>query len=237
MDVETLGPLRARRIVVQPEKRTNSSLTVVLMHGFGAPGDDLAGLAGVLGAPPGTTLIFPEALHDLEDLVGMPVYGDARAWWPIDMRRLELAMARGEMRDLTRDEPEGLAEARAAVVAMLDELDVMPGRLVLGGFSQGAMLATDVTLRDPRPLAGLVILSGTLLAEDVWRPLMPARKGLRVFQSHGTSDPILPYLVAERLRDALASAGLEVAFQSFDDGHGIPPDVLRGLSSFLAGID
>jgi phospholipase/carboxylesterase len=113
----------------------------------------------------------------------------------------------------------------------------MPGRLVLGGFSQGAMLATDITLRDPRPLAGLVILSGTLLAEDVWRPLMPARKGLRVFQSHGTSDPILPYVIAERLRDALAAAGLDVAFQSFDDGHGIPPDVLRGLSSFLAGID
>jgi phospholipase/carboxylesterase len=237
MDVLRVGPLRVRRVVVEPEKTTKSSLTVVLNHGFGAPADDLVGLAEAGFAPPGTTLIFPEAPHAVSDLLPLPFFGDARAWWPIDVARLELAIARGEMRDLTRERPDGLPEARAALVAMLDALDVAPGRLVLGGFSQGAMLATDVALRDLRPLAGLVILSGTLIAEDEWVPRMASRAGLRVLQSHGRADPLLPYAIAERLRDALVSAGLLVRFSSFDDGHGIPPSVLDDLADFLRSIE
>jgi phospholipase/carboxylesterase len=65
---------------------------------------------------------------------------------------------------------------------------------------------------------------------------MRARAGLRVFQSHGSRDPLLPYELAERLRDALRDAGLDVTFAAFDDGHGIPPDVLRELTSFLRSI-
>jgi phospholipase/carboxylesterase len=236
MDVSRVGPLRVRRVTLEPEKTTKSSLTVVLMHGFGAPGDDLVGLADALGAPPGTSLVFPEAPHRIADLVPLPVFGDARAWWMIDMERMQLAIARGEMRDLTREKPEGLVEARGQVNAMLDALDVPPGRLVLGGFSQGAMLATDVALHSDRPLAGLVVLSGTLLSEDVWLPRMPSRAGLEVLQSHGTVDPILPYVLASRLRDELTAAGLGVRFSSFVGGHGIAPSVLEDLSDFLAAI-
>lgn len=60
----------------------------------------------------------------------------------------------------------------------------------LGGFSHGVMLATDVALMEPSiELSGLILLSGTLLAEKRWTLAMPARKGLRVLQSHGTHDP------------------------------------------------
>lgn len=241
MNVTELGPLRVRRFVVPGENPSDpegkAPLTVVLMHGFGAPGDDLAGLARAfagLGAPPGTAFVFPEAPLALGEIGGMELYADARAWWLIDMVRLQRAIARGETRDLSRDVPEGLAAAREKVLAMLDAL--APARLVLGGFSQGAMLATDVALRTERALEGLVVLSGTLLAEHEWRPLMRARAGLRVFQSHGSRDPLLPYELAERLRDALRDAGLDVTFAAFDDGHGIPPDVLRELTSFLRSI-
>lgn len=232
MDVVTIGPLRVRRLEVEPEKKTKSSLTVVLMHGLGAPGDDLVGLARGLGAPPGTTLLFPEAPHMLADFTFLSFDADARAWWHVDVERMQRAIARGEMRDLSHEKPEGLRAAREAVIAMLDALEP-DTRIVLGGFSQGAMLATDVALHDPRPLAGLVLLSGTLLAEELWRPRMATRAGLRVFQSHGTEDPILPYELAERLRDALREAGLDVQFTSFDNGHGIPPSVIRQLSGFL----
>jgi len=245
MQASSLGPLRARRVVVSGEKTSESAgksadapLTVVLMHGFGAPGDDLVGLAPALAVPPGTQIVFPEAPLALADLTPLPFFGDARAWWPLDMERIQRSIVRGEQRDLTGEVPEGLASAREKAIAMLDALvaeGTRPERIVLGGFSQGGMLAADVVLRAhaDRAFAGLVILSGTLVAESEWRPLMPKRKGLPVFQSHGTEDPLLPFAIAETLRDHLTAAGLSVTFHAFEGGHGIPPATMRALSGWL----
>jgi phospholipase/carboxylesterase len=105
---------------------------------------------------------------------------------------------------------------------------------VLGGFSQGAMLALDVALRTKRRPSGLVLLSGTYIAEREWQPLMAARKGTSVFQSHGESDPILPFAIAEKLRDALGDAGLDVEFHRFGGGHAIPPAVMSSLRTWLS---
>jgi phospholipase/carboxylesterase len=65
---------------------------------------------------------------------------------------------------------------------------------------------------------------------------MPRRKGLPVFQSHGTQDDLLPYVGAERLRDALNKSGLIVEWHSFRGGHEIPESVLRTLSVFLRTV-
>src|SRR5258708_1440240 len=110
---------------------------VVLLHGFGAPGDDLVGLWRALAAPRGTRYVFPEAPVDLG-----PAYAGGRAWWWIDIE----ARMRREMagkRDVT-EVPEGLDLVRPQVVALVEEavrlLHPPPGKVVLGGFSQGAML-------------------------------------------------------------------------------------------------
>jgi phospholipase/carboxylesterase len=241
MDAEKLGPLRARTIVKTTGTTAKNAgaapLTVVLMHGYGAPGDDLVALAGAIDAPPGTTFVFPEALLALSDRM-MPFLGDARAWWPVDIGRYERAIRQGTIEDLIKDEPEGMTAAREAVIAMLAALEEKtPGtRLVLGGFSQGSMIATDVALRTKREIAGLVILSGTLLAAKDWLPALPDRKGLPVFQSHGKDDPILPFALAQRLHRSMTEAGLAASFLSFEGGHGIPPAVLRDLGQFLRQV-
>lgn len=244
METTKLGPLTVRRIVkpgATPgnDGENSAPLVMVLCHGFGAPGDDLVALAEAIDAPPGTVLLFPEALHSLQDLLAHPLYADARAWWLIDFARLERAIALGELRDLSGEVPEGLAEARDAFGEMLDALAKKErlDRLVLGGFSQGAMLTLDVALRRPElELAGLVLLSGTMIAEHEWTPLMPARRGMPVFQSHGDSDPILPFAVAERLRDAMSKSGLEVTFEPFAGPHTIPPRALERLSTWLCAL-
>ncbi|MBX3231286.1 MAG: phospholipase [Labilithrix sp.] len=236
MSTSTLGPLTVRRFVKGAETQDKPPLHVVLLHGFGAPGDDLAGLADAIDVPPGTTLVFPEAVHALAEITGQRMYGDARAWWMIDMVRLQLAMASGLERDMSSEVPEGLAEARAAVNAMLDALakEAPDARLILGGFSQGAMLSLDVALRDPsRRLAGLVLLSGTLIAEAEWRPLLEGRRGLPVFQSHGRTDPILSYGMAERLSSVLKEGGLDVTFDPFSGPHTIPLSTLGHLSAWI----
>jgi phospholipase/carboxylesterase len=98
------------------------------------------------------------------------------------------------------------------------------------------MLSCDALLHTVRPYAGLVQLSGNLLAQPVWGPLMPKRKGLPVFQSHGTQDEILPFVGAERLRDALSQAGLAVEWHRFRGGHEILEPVVQRLGVFLTKV-
>ena len=132
---------------------------------------------------------------------------------------------------------QGLALARDRLLTFLKELPrqlpIDYKRTVIGGFSQGAMLTCDAVLHTDYPFAGLVQLSGNLLAQSVWSPLMPKRKDLPAFQSHGTLDDILAHIGAERLRDALSQSGLAVEWHSFRGGHEIPEPVLRRLSGFI----
>lgn len=208
---------------------------VVLLHGFGAPGDDLVPLAEVLEVPRGTRWLFPEAPLSLN--MG---FGDARAWWLIDMARMQADRAAGCVRDLSTEIPAGLGSARERLVALLQELPhhlpVDYQKTVIGGFSQGAMLSCDALLHTDCPFAGLVQLSGNLLAQPLWGALMPKRSGLPVFQCHGMLDEILPYAGAEHLRDALRGAGLAVEWHGFRGGHEIPESVLRALSRFLQRV-
>jgi phospholipase/carboxylesterase len=183
--------------------------------------------------PKAVRFAFPEAPVKLDIVV--PDY--ARAWWIIDMMALQDAIQRGDLDALAHEVPSGLRAARSTLSDALDELelrlDVPQGKLILGGFSQGAMLSCDLALRSERALGGLVLMSGMMLCEKEWRPLMPRRSGLPVLMSHGRSDPLLPFELATRLRDALGEAGLGVRFIPFNGGHGIADSVLTALGSFI----
>ncbi len=180
---------------------------VVLLHGFGAPGTDLVPLANFIEAPPGTRFVFIEAVHRLADLAGssMLVDPNARALWMIDMAAVERAMETGIPRDRSKDVPEGLVAARDKVNAVIDTLMERWGldssQVVLGGFSQGAMLSCDVALRRSSPFAALVLLSSTLLCEHEWTPLGASKSTMAVFQSHGANDDLLAFSLAKRVRD------------------------------------
>ena len=208
---------------------------VVLCHGFGAPGDDLVGLYGELQHMrpelARQRFIFPEAPLSLG--------AGSRAWWMIDFEGLE-RVQRGDAKALSefrKVEPAGMAAARTALRKLVDEVSAQTklpiSKIALGGFSQGAMLATDVTLRLEEGPRALGILSGTLLMEDVWRQKAKARAGLRVLQSHGTQDPLLGFAQAQALRTLLTEAGLKVEFVPFAGGHTIPLNALEKLSALL----
>jgi phospholipase/carboxylesterase len=229
MRLVKLGELAVRLAGGPDDSGGGDGPLVVLCHGFGAPGDDLVPLGQMFGAPPAVRFAFPAAP------LAPPAMGGGRAWWMIDMARLEQAMARGEHRDLRGEEPAGLAEVRGQLAAVIDGL-AGGAPVVLGGFSQGAMAACDLARRSALPLAGLVLLSPAYLAAAAWRPAMAARAGLPVFVSHGRQDPLLSFEHAELLAADLAAAGLAVDFAPFDGGHEIPPPVLGRCGGFLRGL-
>jgi len=216
-------------------------LAVVLCHGFGAGGADLMGLARpLLAADPAVTaqvaFIFPAAPLDLTEH-GMP---GGRAWWLIDLDRLINRPTPELLETFRRATPAGLAESRALLLSLVDEagkkFGLLADRFVLGGFSQGAMLTTDVALRLPRGPAALCVLSGALINEEEWRKLAAGHPPLTVLQSHGRYDSILPFPMAAALRDLLLDAGAEVDFLAFPGDHEIPPEVVERIAMLLTRL-
>src|SRR5262249_39464772 len=145
--------------------------------------------------------LFPDAPLALGDFGG-------KMWFPIDVEAIERAQSGGKSADFSAQAPAAMDEASDRVLAFLAELKVPWSRLILGGFSQGAMLAVDVALRAPQNPLGLAILSGNLIKKAAWSAAAPKRKGLRFFQSHGIADPILGLTGALALEAVLKDAGL-----------------------------
>ncbi|MCA9059214.1 MAG: hypothetical protein KDA85_11965 [Planctomycetaceae bacterium] len=237
---QTVGGLTCRMIDALPPGRTPRYL-VVLCHGFGAPGDDLVDLGGWLADADDSIrencrFVFPAAPIDLGPM-GMP---GGRAWWPINMARLAEINQTQDYDKLTTLRPEGMTEASTLLHGAIRELlardQLHEEQLILGGFSQGAMVTTDVTLTHQLHPALLVLFSGTLLCRDQWHALAAAHSGTDVIQSHGTIDPVLPFSPAEQLRDLLVESGFPVEFVPFRGQHAIPLQVLSLVAERLKGL-
>jgi phospholipase/carboxylesterase len=200
---------------------------VVLLHGFGAAGTDMLPLQRVLSVSTQVRFAFPEGPIDMSAALG----AEARAWWPIDMAARMARIERGQGRD-----PEEIpAGYEAAADLVTQEIAKRRGTspLILGGFSQGAMLALEVALRLADPPSALALLSSTLLAKtSQWERLARLHK-TPVLQSHGREDPVLPFPDAERLNSHLTDAGIAVQWLPFRGGHAIPGTVLTALSQLI----
>jgi phospholipase/carboxylesterase len=202
-------------------------IAVVICHGYGASYDDLAPLSaewiGLLGDHAGRfRFVFPDAHHSLDEL-GMPF---GRAWWPINMARLAEAVQASSFAELHNHQPPGIDEARqrlsGTIQAVKRDLRGAETPLVLGGFSQGAMLTMDTALRSELEVPHLLLqFSGTLICESQWRSSLDRLADAFVFQSHGRIDPILPYTSAVALCEMLRGAGVAVDFHSFLGPHTI----------------
>jgi phospholipase/carboxylesterase len=194
---------------------------VVFLHGYGADGADLLGLADIL-APhlPGVAFVAPDAP---ERCIGG---GFGFQWFPIpwldgsDMAVAEMGL------DAAAAGLNGFLNARLA-----DE-GLTPDRLVLIGFSQGAMIGLHVAPRRSVAVAGVVAISGRLLRPD--RLAAEAMVKPPVLLIHGDQDPVVPFADMGKAGDALVGAG----FQTFGHvmqgtGHGIAPDGLGAALQFL----
>jgi phospholipase/carboxylesterase len=197
------------------------SRCVVLLHGFGADASDLLPLADFLDPEGEWDFVFPEA--PLEVPIGPMMSG--RGWFPLSVRELQ-----GDF-DFTALRPPHIDASADLVFDMMFHLNAKT--CILGGFSQGAMIATEVALNNPEDVAGLILLSGTLLDESGWTKKAGVLQGKPVLQSHGMQDPVLPFAFAQRLMNLLKTAGADLTFVPFTGGHEIPMSVLQKTKEFL----
>lgn len=236
-----LGSLNA--VLVTPAK-TIPKYLLVLCHGFGAPGTDLLNLFDdILHYLPDNAESFaylcPEGPVDLED-AGIP---GGRAWWRLNMAQL-MQMAETNSFDQMRDTvPPDLEKARTELVKAIElaveSLQANQGAdadlpVVIGGFSQGAMITTDLTMRGlVKNQAGLIAYSGALICETDWKASTASVANLPFVQSHGTLDNILPFETGRWLNDLLRDKGLNGKLLEFEGPHTIPSEAILQTAKML----
>jgi phospholipase/carboxylesterase len=206
--------------------------TFVLLHGYGSTPEAWEPFASTIALPPRGRFVFPRGPETTVPPDG-PVGG--RAWWRLD---LASHIPPGhKVPDLSATQPPGIKHAATLVRTLLRDLAISPrGPVVLGGFSQGAMVASQVAFSSKDRLAALVLLSGTAVDEATWERELARRRGLPVFIAHGRRDEILPFEVADRLRRKMEAAGLRVTWLPFEGGHEVPQEVVVALNAFLKNL-
>jgi len=205
---------------------------VILFHGYGADAYDLQTLSDVISTKKSMNWLFPQG--PLEVPIGPGWTG--RAWWQIDMNAIQEAVNRGQPRDLSIEYPEGLKKIRSQIFEMIEKTKIPWNRIILGGFSQGAMLATDIYLHSEQSAKGLVLFSGALLCKDDWKPLVSKHKDRRFFLSHGTNDLVLSHTGAQRLETLLTQNGMKGKLLSFNGAHEIPMQAISAASEYLNSL-
>jgi phospholipase/carboxylesterase len=194
---------------------------IVLLHGYGADGNDLIGLAPVL-APlmPDAVFVAPNAPYRCD---GNPM---GFQWFPIN--RLDPASRLA-----------GTRSAAPFVDAFLDDTMAKYGldetRTVLIGFSQGTMMSLHVGLRRKLQLAGIIGFSGALSGEEELKTEIKTRPPILLV--HGDADEMLPHALTEQAATALRANGIDVAVHIAPGvGHGIDQSGLSHAARFLLHV-
>ena len=205
----------------EPHSGTTRS-AVVFLHGYGANGADLLGLADVLAEHlPDTLFVAPDAPETI------PMMPSGYQWFPIPW-----------IDNSSEEESErGLLAAADDLNAFLDALmvdeDLLPEQVVLFGFSQGTMMALHVAPRREDEVAGIVAFSGRLLRPELLKDEAVSKPP--VILIHGDADDVVPPQSLPQAAEALEEAGWKDVYAHVMKGtaHGIAPDGLQVALAFM----
>jgi len=195
---------------------------VIFLHGYGANGADLLGLADPLAEHmPDTLFLSPDAP---EDCAGAPM---GKQWFPIPWI------------DGSSEEESRMGMMRAAddLNAFLDGVmideDLLPEQVMVLGFSQGSMMALYVVPRREDAIAGIVAFSGRLLQPESLVDEALCKPPVMLI--HGDQDDVVPPQSLPEAAEALQQAGWKEVYAHIMKGtaHGIAPDGLQVALAFM----
>ena len=204
----------------------------MLFHGLGADFTDLAPLADFLDPDGEWTWIFPNGPIAVD--IGGHMNG--RAWFPIAIAELEQAMMTGVPRDYSTNEEKPPTDLMNDLKMFIDEVAEQYEGVVLGGFSQGGMIASHLLHAADDKLLGGLFLSTVLLNQALFEKSIADVKPKRFFQSHGGRDPVLHLKFGQSLYQLLKQKGWKGTWVDFPGGHEIPMPVLLKGRDFLKSL-
>ncbi|MDO6415167.1 dienelactone hydrolase family protein [Sphingomonas sp. BIUV-7] len=194
---------------------------VVLVHGYGSNGDDLISLAQMIQpALPTVAFVAPNATSRI------PNMANAHQWWPIDTFSPAERAAGAQMAAPALDD---------FLTSELDRHGLSEDRLLLVGFSQGTMMSLHVGLRRSAPIAGIIGISGMLVAPETLEAEIRSRPPVLLI--HGTADNVVPFRSLELASKALTAAGVPVETHvSPGVAHSVGQDGLSAAAAFAVRV-
>lgn len=210
-------------IEVNPSTQAKGS--IIWLHGLGADGNDFAPLIPELRLPSSLPLrfVFPNApLRPVTINNGyvMP------AWYDI------VSMNINEHADQA-----GITISTEQINQLIEHeetLGIPADKIILAGFSQGAVIALTAGLRYPKRLGGLLGLSGYLpYADKLLSEKNTVNKTTPIFIAHGTEDTVVPIFLGHSAFIALEKAGYTATWNSYPMGHSVCPREINDISAWL----
>jgi phospholipase/carboxylesterase len=203
---------------LQPKDGGEPERLVILLHGVGADGNDLIGLA------PLYQRVLPKAFFVSPNA---PFRFDMA---PVGYQWFSLQDFQPDTRLI------GVQNAAPILDAFIDSQlrrwRLSEADLVLIGFSQGAMMALHVGLRRENPLAGIIAHSGMLVGEELLAEEIKSRPPILL--THGAGDEVLPVQALPLAEAALKNVGVDVVAHVMPElGHGIDENTIRLDLRFL----
>lgn len=195
--------------------------SIIWLHGLGADGHDFAPIAEALNIPEsmGVRFILPHAPRRPVTINGGMVM---RAWYDIAYTDI------GRTPDL-----EGIADSLREVSAFIQAekgAGISPQRILIAGFSQGAVLAIEAISQFQDAIGGAIALSG-YLARSSGLPM--GRGSQRIFLAHGTEDPIVPFELGLAAKSELETKGYEVSWGEWRMPHSVCIEEIEAIRSWI----
>ncbi|MDX1583756.1 MAG: alpha/beta fold hydrolase [Thermoanaerobaculia bacterium] len=188
---------------------------VVLIHGRGADATDLAPLADAIGGDRPIRFVLPDAPRRFEAAPGLEL---GYTWF-----------------DGYPPKPASLEPSRKRFTGFLDQVQrrygVDDSRLLLCGFSQGALIALDAGLRREEEVAGVIALSGGIDKANL--PPEAIRSRPDILMIHGTRDAAIPLSLARSTRALLEKAELDPEYHELRIGHEITNEAVELIEDFV----
>lgn len=209
-------PSNLVRLVREPSESGEAAPLLILLHGLGSHEEDLMGLAPELS--PEIRVVTLRAPH--------PYSAGGFAWfelqWDASGIRIDPLQVLKSL-DLLIEEIEGLYDEFA------------PSKLLLGGFSQGAMMTLGATMRRPDLFDGALCLSGRFIPEL----FATAGEGIAkvpFLVQHGLYDAVLPVDGARAIHEGLVKLGVEVEYHEYPMAHEVSWKSLTDAKAWLYRI-
>jgi phospholipase/carboxylesterase len=203
----------------------NTTASIIWLHGLGADGNDFVPVIPELNLPENLPVrfVFPNAPMQPVTINNGYIM---RSWYDIVMM------------DINKHADEkGIAESAQHIWRLIEREEqsgVPTERIMLAGFSQGAVMALTTGLTYPKKLAGILALSGYLpYSEQIMAKASPANKTTPIFLGHGTQDTVVPYFLGQAAHEALTQHQYNVAWYSYPMGHSVCIEEIEAIGTWI----